>query len=66
MGGAEIYAHALALANEAVVTEIDAPFEGDAFAPVFGPGWVESARESQTSSQGLRYSFVTYNHQQGV
>ena len=40
IGGAEIYAQALPLAHTAVVTEIDADFEGDAFAPQFGPaGW---------------------------
>jgi len=65
IGGAEIYAQALALASEAVVTEIDAPLEGDAFAPTFDPGWIESARESHTSSQGLRFSYVTYTHLPG-
>ena len=33
IGGAQIYAQALPLADEVVVTEIDADFEGDAFAP---------------------------------
>lgn len=60
IGGAELYAQALPLACEAVVTEIDAAFEGDAFAPVFGPTWQEVARESPISNQGLRFSFVTY------
>ncbi|OGB81549.1 MAG: dihydrofolate reductase, partial [Burkholderiales bacterium RIFOXYC12_FULL_60_6] len=36
IGGAELYAQALALADTAVVTEIDADYEGDAFAPRFG------------------------------
>jgi dihydrofolate reductase len=60
IGGAELYAQALALASTAVVTEIDADFEGDAFAPRFGPEWLEVARESHISSAGLGYSFVTY------
>jgi dihydrofolate reductase len=60
IGGAELYAQALALAGTAVVTEIDADFEGDAFAPQFGPDWVQTARESHTSSTGLSFSFVTY------
>jgi dihydrofolate reductase len=66
MGGAEIYAQALPLAERAVVTDIDACFEGDAFAPALGPGWVETARQPHTSSTGLKFSFVTYqnNHSQ--
>jgi dihydrofolate reductase len=60
IGGAEIYAQAMALASTAVVTEIDADFEGDAFAPRFGPEWIKSASESATSTNGLNFSFVTY------
>ncbi len=63
IGGAQIYAEALPFANSAVVTEIDAPFEGDAFAPTFGPNWIEAARERHTSATGLSYSFVTYTNQ---
>jgi len=61
IGGAEIYAQAMPLACAAVVTEIDAPFEGDAFAPEFGAQWQEMARESHGSTNGLRFSFVTYS-----
>lgn len=63
IGGAELYAQALTLASVAVVTEIDADFEGDAFAPRFGPTWVETSRESQASTNGLTFSFVTYQKQ---
>lgn len=62
MGGAQIYAQALPLANTAVVTEIDADFEGDAYAPQFGPEWQETSRETHTSVKGLSFSFVTYNN----
>ena len=58
IGGAEIYAQALPLASTAVVTEIGAEFDGDAYAPSFGPEWVEVSREAHTSSTGLPYSFV--------
>jgi dihydrofolate reductase len=64
IGGAEIYALAMPLAHSAVVTEIDAPFEGDAFAPIFGSDWLETARERHTAASGLSFSFVTYTHQQ--
>ena len=63
IGGAELYAQALALASGAVVTELDADLEGDAFAPHFGPEWREVARESHISSSGLPFSFVTYKKQ---
>ena len=49
----------LPLAQCAVVTEIDAPFEGDAFSPVLGPQWAETAKESHVAANGLHYSFVT-------
>lgn len=63
IGGAEIYAQALPLASVAVVTELADNFEGDAFAPVFGPDWVETERQPQTSTNGLHFSFVTYQKQ---
>jgi dihydrofolate reductase len=62
IGGAEIYAHALPLAHTAEVTEIEAEFEGDAYAPRFGPEWREIARRRERSSTGLEYSFVTYQN----
>ncbi len=60
IGGAQIYAEALPLAKQLVVTEIDADFEGDAYAPALGPQWRESARESHIAATGLAFSFVTY------
>ena len=62
IGGAEIFAEALPLANSAEVTEIEADFEGDAFAPRFGPQWQEVARRRHRSASGLDYSFVTYQN----
>jgi dihydrofolate reductase len=60
IGGAQIYAQALPLAHKIVITEIDASFEGDAFAPELDAVWRETERESHTSTTGLAYSFVTY------
>jgi dihydrofolate reductase len=60
IGGAQIYAQALPLARRVVVTEIDADFEGDAFAPDLGPQWTEVARSRHVSATGLQYSFATY------
>lgn len=66
IGGAETYALALPLASTAVVTEIDATFEGDAFAPIFGSEWRETDRERLISAKGLNFSFVTYRREQEV
>jgi dihydrofolate reductase len=66
IGGAEIYAQALPVASTAVVTEIAANFEGDAFAPQFGPDWIETGRQNQVSVTGLSFSFVSYCKNTGV
>jgi dihydrofolate reductase len=60
IGGAQIYAQALPLAQRVVMTEIEADFEGDTFAPILGADWHETSREQHTSATGLMYSFVTY------
>ncbi|WP_119965059.1 dihydrofolate reductase [Simplicispira lacusdiani] len=60
IGGAQIYAQALPLAQRVEVTEIAQDFDGDAHAPVLGPEWVETAREAHTSAGGLPFSFVRY------
>ncbi|HET8748877.1 MAG TPA: dihydrofolate reductase [Ramlibacter sp.] len=59
-GGAEVFRLALPRADLAVVTEIDADFEGDTHAPELGAGWRETARERHVSANGLPFSFVTY------
>lgn len=61
-GGAEIFRLAIPHAHVAVVTEIDAEFEGDVHAPELGAGWKETARESHVAANGIPYSFVTYEN----
>ena len=63
MGGAQIYAQALPLADRVEVTEIAQDFEGDAFAPVLGPEWQQAAREDHVGAGGLPFSFVSYPRQ---
>jgi dihydrofolate reductase len=63
IGGAQMYRAAEPLASTAVVTEIDADFEGDAFAPDLGAAWTEVARERMVSASGLPLSFVTLHRQ---
>lgn len=61
IGGAQIFAHALTLADEIIATEIHEPIEGDTFFPALDTAlWQETARESQPEDNGLRYDFVTY------
>lgn len=60
MGGAQIYAQALPLAQRIEVTEIAQNVDGDAYAPVLGPEWTEAAREDHTSASGVPFSFVRY------
>ena len=60
IGGAELYALAEPLASQAMVTEIDVDFEGDAFAPVLGRPWQEGSRQRNASSSNLRYDIVVY------
>ena len=62
MGGAEIYRQAEPLASTAMVTEIAADFDGDAYAPVLGADWLEVQREAHTAASGLGFAFVTYQH----
>jgi dihydrofolate reductase len=60
IGGAQLYAQGLPLASQVVVTEIDADFAGDAYAPVLNNDWQEVQRSSHLSAQGLNYSLVTW------
>ena len=61
IGGAELYRQALPLADRLVLTEIDQPYEGDAFFPDFDRSlWHETAREPRVAESGLPFAFVTY------
>ena len=60
IGGAQIYAQALPLAQRVEATEIERDFDGDAYAPPLGPQWREAARERVVRASGLPLSFVTY------
>jgi dihydrofolate reductase len=53
IGGGQLYAQALGRADELVLTEIDADFDGDAFFPEWrGAGFVEVARQAGTPQPG--------------
>jgi dihydrofolate reductase len=62
IGGAQVFAEAMDIADRMIVTEIDHTFECDTFFPPPVPGqWRESAREAHHSDAGgFDFSFVTY------
>jgi dihydrofolate reductase len=68
IGGASVYRSALPFADRIEVTEIDASFAGDAYAPEIGPDWRVTGREPdsgwQQSRGGLRYRTVSYARNQ--
>ena len=60
IGGAEIYAAALPVCDELLLTEIDADVEGDVTFPAFDRAeFEEVSRERLVSETGLSFSFVT-------
>jgi dihydrofolate reductase len=66
IGGAEIYGLAMPLADELVLTEIDAELDGD----VYFPHWdrmhfSRTASEPHTGADGVGFRFVTYRRAPG-
>jgi dihydrofolate reductase len=63
IGGGELYALALPHADELVLTEIDAAFDGaDTFFPPFD-GFEAVSREAHRADDGTAFAFVTYRRQ---
>lgn len=62
IGGAQIFADSMDIADCMIVTEIDHTFDCDTFFPPLAAGaWRETAREQHHSAaSGFDYSFVTY------
>ena len=61
IGGAELYAQALPLADELLLTEIDTDLPADTFFPHWDRGeFTETSRVAGTDDSALRYSFVSY------
>lgn len=61
IGGAEIYALAMPLAQCLQLTEIHQEFQGDTCFPELDrTSWRETAREGHQSEAGFAYDFVTY------
>ena len=61
IGGAALYAAALPLADELVLTEIDADLEGDVHFPSWNrAAFRETSRTSHQTADGPGYSIVHY------
>lgn len=60
IGGAQLYAAALPIAQRAYVTEIHHEYEGDTLLPPLGSQWHEVSRERRETAQGLRFDFAVY------
>ena len=62
IGGGELYAAALPLADELVLTEIDTAFAAaDTHFPAFDRAvFAEVGRQEERSADGTRFAFVTY------
>ena len=61
IGGAELYAAALSLADGLVLTEIDADYDGDTRFPDWDrKAWRATQKETHTSEKGVRFDFVWY------
>ena len=65
IGGGELYAEALPLADALLLTEIEADVEGDTYFPSWDrAAFREKSREQHVSETGLPFSFVTYKRTQ--
>jgi dihydrofolate reductase len=61
IGGAALYADALPLADELLLTELDLDVEGDTFFPDWDrTAFEEVAREEHVSESGIPFAFVRY------
>ena len=61
IGGGEIYAASLPLADRLLVTEVDASPAGDTHFPTIdATAWREVSRERHATDDGLAYAFVDY------
>jgi dihydrofolate reductase len=69
IGGGNIYAQSMDLANVAVITTIDTTAEGDTFAPDLGYDWTMGASLPDdgwaTAGNGTRYRINVWRRTEG-
>ncbi len=65
IGGAELYAKTMSVAERLYLTEIDQDFAGDVFFPeIPASEWKEVSRKAQQGTSGLTFSFAVYQRRQ--
>lgn len=60
IGGADIYAQSMPLADRLEITEVELSPEGDTWFPVIGEEWIVHQKETPPASGGTGFSFVSY------
>ncbi len=66
IGGAQAYAEALPIADELILTEIDADLPGDVYFPTWDRSkFAEVSRQAAGDTGGVKFSFVTYARKAG-
>ena len=66
IGGAQLYASALPVADAVHVTEIDLDVAGDTFfPPLDAAAWFEASREPRVAADGTRFAFVRFERRPG-
>ena len=61
IGGQQLFAESLPIADGLVLTEIQRDFPGDAWFPQYDRSrWRETQREAHTAADGMRFDFVLY------
>lgn len=66
IGGSRLFAEALPIADELVLTEMDADFAADTFFPPWDRArFRQTSRDTKRSPQGFDFSFTTYTRRQG-
>jgi dihydrofolate reductase len=61
LGGGELYTQALPQADQLILTEVDADFDGDTFFPKWDrQAFDEISRETHQSDAGWAYHFVFF------
>ncbi|WEF34689.1 dihydrofolate reductase [Pseudoduganella chitinolytica] len=64
IGGAQIFAEALGVADRLIVTHIDRVYDCDTFfPPIDATVWHETERQAYDAASGVGYAIVTYQRQ---
>ncbi len=67
IGGAQIYAQAMAMATDLRLTEIKLTVAGDTHFPEFSPHeWHEQSREQHISQKGMTFDLVHYSREKNT